>query len=70
MDAFLEGDSTSQANYFNKALGGPGAQGWLSVNEARKLKNLPPDPNQKYDSVIESGTATPIGSNTNAQAPA
>lgn len=43
-DALLEGDSTEQGNYFGKALGGPGAQGWMSVNEVRRLKNLPPDP--------------------------
>jgi len=69
LDAFLEGDSAAQAQYFNKALGGPGAQGWMSVNEARALKNLPPDPNPKYDQVIESGALTTIGTN-NASQPA
>lgn len=42
VDAFLAGDSTAQATYFGKALGGPGAQGWMTVNEVRRLKNLPP----------------------------
>lgn len=41
-DALLEGDSTAQAAYFAKALGGPGAQGWMMINEVRRLKNLPP----------------------------
>lgn len=41
-DALLEGDAKAQAEYFNKALGGPGAQGWMTINEVRKLKNLPP----------------------------
>lgn len=42
VDAYLAGDSTAQAGYFQKALGGPGAQGWMTVNEVRKAKNLPP----------------------------
>lgn len=41
-DALLDGDSKAQAEYFAKALGGPGAQGWMTVNEVRKLKNMPP----------------------------
>lgn len=58
LDAFLEGDSKTQAEYFSKAVGGPGSQGWMSVNEVRKLKNLTPDTsdNSKYDSVIQSGS--------------
>lgn len=39
---WLEGDNKSQADYFAKALGGPGAQGWMTPNEVRRLKNLPP----------------------------
>lgn len=41
-DALMDGDSKSQSEYFSKALGGPGAQGWMTINEVRKLKNLPP----------------------------
>lgn len=41
-DALLEGDSKSQVEYFSKALGGPGTQGFMTINEVRKLKNLPP----------------------------
>lgn len=41
-DALLDGDSKTQAEYFAKALGGPGTQGWMTINEARKLKNLKP----------------------------
>lgn len=41
-DALMSGDSTAQSAYFAKALGGPGAQGWMTVNEVRTLKNLPP----------------------------
>lgn len=56
LDYFLEGDSKSQAEYLGKALGGPGQQGYMSVNEARKAKGLPPDTNPKFNSVIESGS--------------
>lgn len=42
VDSLLAGDSKAQAEYFGKALGGPGAQGWMTVNEVRRLKNLPP----------------------------
>lgn len=41
-DAMLEGDSKEQAEYLTKALGGPGTQGWMSVNEVRRLKNMRP----------------------------
>lgn len=37
----MEGDSKAQAEYFSKALGGPGSQGWMTPNEVRRLKNLP-----------------------------
>lgn len=42
VDALMAGDSKAQAEYFGKALGGPGTQGWMYVNEVRRLKNLPP----------------------------
>lgn len=41
-DALMAGDSKAQAEYFAKALGGPGSQGWMVINEVRALKNLPP----------------------------
>ena len=42
VDALLEGDSKTQADYMGKALGGPGSQGWMTINEVRRLKNLKP----------------------------
>lgn len=42
VDGFMTGDSKAQSVYFGRALGGPGAQGWMTVNEVRRLKNLPP----------------------------
>lgn len=66
IDAFMQGDSRAQGEYFNKALGGPGAQGWMSVNEVRKLKNLPPDTNADSNTVIRAGNNMP-GAPDNAQ---
>jgi HK97 family phage portal protein len=43
LDALLRGDSKAQAEAFRFALGGPGSgDGYMSVDEVRKLKNLPP----------------------------
>lgn len=42
-DALMEGDSKSQSEFWRKGLGGPGnGPGWMTVNEVRKLQNLPP----------------------------
>lgn len=56
VDAFLAGDSKAQAEYFSKALGGPGAQGWMAVDEVRKLKNLSPRGGE-FAEVIKAGSA-------------
>ncbi len=42
LDGLMQGDSKAQAEAFRAALGGPGTgDGWMSINEIRKLKNLP-----------------------------
>lgn len=42
-DAALQGDSKAEGEAFKAALGGPGAgPGWMSVDEVRRFKNLPP----------------------------
>lgn len=56
-DALMDGDSKAQAEYFTKALGGPGNQGWMTINEARKLKNLPPV--DGGDKIIMAGQVPP-----------
>lgn len=56
-DALLDGDSKAQAEYFGKALGGPGTQGWMTINEVRKLKNLKPVAGG--DQLIFAGAAKP-----------
>jgi HK97 family phage portal protein len=39
----IEGDSKAQAEYNRAALGGPGTGfGWMTINEVRKGKGLPP----------------------------
>lgn len=62
-DGLMEGDSKAQAEYFGKALGGPGAQGWMSVNEVRRLKNMQPQSGDAYDRVrlAEKSTTAPTG---------
>ena len=60
-DAFLEGDSKAQAEYFSKALGGSGSQGFMAINEVRKLKNLPVLEGEHYDQVMISST---VGQNS------
>lgn len=45
VEALMRGDSKAQSEAFRAALGGPGTgNGWMSVNEVRRLKNMPPDP--------------------------
>ena len=42
LDALLRGDSKAEADAFRAALGGPGTgDGWMAIDEVRKLKNLP-----------------------------
>jgi HK97 family phage portal protein len=42
-DALIEGDSAAQGAYFRLALGGPGSgDGFMSVNEIRKVKRMAP----------------------------
>ena len=55
VDALMDGDSKAQAEYFSKALGGPGTQGWMTINEIRKLKNMKPVADG--DQIIKAGAA-------------
>jgi HK97 family phage portal protein len=41
-DAIQVGDAKSQGEYFSRALGGNQLPGWMSRNEVRRAKNLPP----------------------------
>lgn len=57
VEGLLRGDSRAQSEYFAKALGGPGSQGWMSVDEVRRLQNLPPMGGD-FANVQKSGSAT------------
>lgn len=65
-DALMAGDSSAQATYFSKALGGPGTQGWLSVNEVRRLKNM--QPKDGWDDITKAG-GKPAATETNNEDP-
>ena len=42
-DALMEGNSKAQSDYNRAAIGGPGTgPGWMTVDEVRKTKHLPP----------------------------
>jgi len=58
-EGLLAGDSKSESEYFGKALGGPGSQGWMTVNEVRRIKNLPPIADG--DTIIQAGTQPATG---------
>ncbi len=46
----LRGDSKAQSESFRAALGGPGSgDGWMSVNEIRRIQNLPALPGEEND---------------------
>lgn len=69
VEALLEGDSKAQAEYLGKALGGPGAQGWMTVNQVRRLKNMPPIDDEWANTVQRAGSKAPVKpneDNTNA----
>lgn len=58
VDALMAGDSKAQSEYFAKALGGPGTQGYMAVDEVRRLKNLPPMGGE-FATVMKAGAAPP-----------
>lgn len=60
VNGLLRGDTKAQADYYKAALGGPGSgPGWMSVNEVRRLENLPalPDSDQPFYPQDGSGNA-------------
>lgn len=58
--ALLQGDHAAQALYYRAALGGPGSgPGWMSVNDVRNEKNLPPLDGE--DEIFDPNEATEPG---------
>ena len=49
LDALLRADTKTQAEYFKVMIGGNQAPGLMSVNEIRRLKNLPPLDGDEYN---------------------
>lgn len=69
LEALLRGDSKSQSEAFRAALGGPGTgDGWQTVNEIRKLKNLPADPDPDASKLFRAQRA-PITTSATAPQP-
>jgi HK97 family phage portal protein len=42
MDSLLRGDSKAEGEYLRQAIGGSQGPGWLTPNEVRRIKNMPP----------------------------
>ncbi len=71
LDALLRGDSKAQAEAFRSALGGPGTgDGYMSVNEVRRIKNLPPMPggDRLYQAPLPAPTTPTTDQSTKATA--
>lgn len=49
--AMLQMDSGARSEFYSKALGGSGRQGYMSVNEVRKRENLPLLDGEQYNEV-------------------
>jgi HK97 family phage portal protein len=65
LDELLAGDSKSQAAFFRAALGGPGiGDAWMSVDEVRRSKLMPPVPGG--DTLYKAQASTPGKGNTQA----
>lgn len=43
INGLLRGDAKSRADFYRAALGGAQGDGWMGVDEIRKLENLPPE---------------------------
>lgn len=42
MDALMAGDSKAEGEFTRQAIGGSQGPGWMTINEVRKKRNLPP----------------------------
>jgi HK97 family phage portal protein len=57
-DELLRGDTKAQGEYFRSALGGPSAgDATMTVNEIRRVKNLPPDADPESDKLYRAPRA-------------
>ncbi|NRR28882.1 phage portal protein [Oxalobacteraceae bacterium] len=44
MESLMSGDSKAEGDYMRQCVGGSQGPGWMTINEARRIKNLPPVP--------------------------
>ncbi len=42
MESLMSGDSKAEGDYMRQCVGGSQGPGWMTINEARRIKNLPP----------------------------
>lgn len=61
VSGLLRGDDKGRAEYFRQAIGGSQGPGWMTINEVRRLDNLPPidGGNQIYDPKKGTNDVTP-----------
>lgn len=65
LDGLQRGDSKAQAESFRASIGGPGTgNGWRTVNEVRKLLNLPPDSDPASSKLFKASAAPVKKDNT------
>ena len=57
MTSLLKGDAKSEGEYLRQAIGGSHGPGWMTANEVRRTKNLPPV--KGGDILYEPKTGTP-----------
>ncbi|MEA3389381.1 MAG: phage portal protein [Pseudomonadota bacterium] len=60
-EALQVGDSKAQGEYFRIALGGNQLPGFMTQNEVRRIKNLPPDSDPESDKIYRPQPQSPEG---------
>lgn len=51
IEGLLQADSAARADYYQKALGGSGGSGWMSINDVRGKENMEKLVGEQYDRV-------------------
>lgn len=59
VNGLLRGDAKSRADFYRAALGGAQGDGWMGVDEVRKLENLPPAEDETIYKAPRKTDATP-----------
>jgi HK97 family phage portal protein len=56
-NGLMRGDFKARTEAYSKAVGGPGTQGWMAVNEVRRLEELPTM--EGWDEIVTAGSGEP-----------